>query len=667
MTYSKLGYHAPAPTKTAGSDGIRDYFRWHGAWAPGVRLFRSMGFGSKALIMGSVMALPLLVALWLLKGHWSSQIEFSEREREGVATMQAFMPVLKGVLDTRNATRATLGGFDGSTAYKKARAETDKALGALQSRLAHSKDPLGLAPAVNKLESAWVATASAKNGADDKGRTVFGPVTAAGVDLLTRIGDDSNLVLDPDLDSFYLINALVLSVPKTMESVGQVWGWGTYAAKKGGIGVDNEAKWHVWSAQVLSGTQEAAEYLGRALKANPALAGDIDLKAFDRALKLREKGEKAVFDAQVTDAAIYFAEGQQALTDVMGLYERAMPALDKLLQARIDKLYSQERLALGMSLASALLALYLFVSFRKVLEGGLREVAFHIDAMRDGDLTTQPRAWGGDEVAQLMGTLKEMQLSLNRIVSRVRDASSSIVLASGEIASASMDLSHRTEQAAANLERSASSMEQIGSTVSQTADNVSQAAGVASDNANVAAQAGLEIGQMVRTMQDIHGSSSKICDIIGTIDSIAFQTNILALNAAVEAARAGEQGRGFAVVASEERNLAQRSALAAREIKSLITASVQQVETGTRTVRSAGQTMEQLVDNAGRINGLLAEVSTAAREQSQGVAAVGESVTELDKMTQQNAALVEETAAAASALKDQAQGLANEVASFRMA
>jgi methyl-accepting chemotaxis protein len=265
-----------------------------------------------------------------------------------------------------------------------------------------------------------------------------------------------------------------------------------------------------------------------------------------------------------------------------------------------------------------------------------------------------------------MLSLHDMQASLRTIVSRVRSSSESIVHASTEIASASMDLSARTEQTASNLEESAASMEQISSTVKHTADNVKQAALVAQGNSQSAARGGAVIKDVVTTMQDINASSKKISDIIGTIDGIAFQTNILALNAAVEAARAGEQGRGFAVVASEVRSLAQRSAQAAREIKTLITSSVEKVESGARVVNGAGDTMHELVDNAERMNSLLSEISTAASEQSSGVAQVGAAVHQLDEMTQQNAALVEQTAAAASGLRDQAQNLATEVARFRL-
>ena len=309
---------------------------------------------------------------------------------------------------------------------------------------------------------------------------------------------------------------------------------------------------------------------------------------------------------------------------------------------------------------------YLFLSFYRVMDGGLKETRRHLRAMTAGDLTTSPHPWGNDEAAQLMFELRAMQVSLRTIVQSVRGSSESIVHASSEIASASMDLSNRSEQAAAKLEQSAASMEEISATVKHTADNVRQAAAVAADNAQAAARGGADIAEVVSTMDDINESSKRIGDIIGVIDGIAFQTNILALNAAVEAARAGEQGRGFAVVATEVRSLAQRSAQAAREIKKLIATSVEKVASGSQVVQSAGATMQVLVGNAGRMNELLAQISTAASEQSNGVSQVGAAVSELDEMTQQNAALVEETAAAAAALNEQATGLAKEVGRFKL-
>ena len=311
-------------------------------------------------------------------------------------------------------------------------------------------------------------------------------------------------------------------------------------------------------------------------------------------------------------------------------------------------------------------AFYLFYSFYLVTRGGFIEVKRHLVAITEGDLTTRPNPWGNDEAAELMRSLQKMQGSLHDIVDRVRGSSASLVKASGEIAAASMDLSARTEQSAANLQETAAAMHEISATVKNTASNVQEASQAASSNSLAATRGGNVIAEVVNTMQDINTSSKKISEIIGTIDGIAFQTNILALNAAVEAARAGEQGRGFAVVASEVRNLATRSAQAAKEIKALIAASVEKVESGTRVVMGAGDTMKEIQINAKRMNDLFAEIATAASEQSEGVGQVGSAVGDLDRMTQQNAALVEQTAAAATELRHHAEDLADDVARFKL-
>jgi len=327
----------------------------------------------------------------------------------------------------------------------------------------------------------------------------------------------------------------------------------------------------------------------------------------------------------------------------------------------------RELLAIGAVVALSLgLAGYLFLSFYRVIDGGLSETRRHLRAMTSGDLTTSPSPWGNDEAAQLMLELRAMQDSLRSMVRSVRHSSDQIVQTSSEIAHGAMDLSARTEQAAANLEESAASMEQIAATVKSSSAHTDEAARMARHNAEAAADGGRVMREVMVTMDGIRDSSARISEIIGTIDAIAFQTNILALNAAVEAARAGEQGRGFAVVASEVRSLAQRSATAAREIKSLIGASVEQVAGGADVVRKAGSAIEDIVTSSKRVDQLLGEVATGAREQSAGIGQVGQAVTELDRMTQQNAALVEQTAGAAGTMKTQAESLAGEVARFRL-
>jgi methyl-accepting chemotaxis protein len=287
-------------------------------------------------------------------------------------------------------------------------------------------------------------------------------------------------------------------------------------------------------------------------------------------------------------------------------------------------------------------------------------------AIAEGDLTSQVDDDGRDESGDLMRGLGAMQNQLRSLVGQVRSATDNLSVVSAEIATGNQDLSSRTEQTASNLQQTASSMMQLTGTVKQSADSAHHANQLASSAAEVAARGGSVVSQVVSTMDEINASSKKINDIIGVIDGIAFQTNILALNAAVEAARAGEQGRGFAVVASEVRSLAGRSAEAAKEIKSLIGASVERVQAGSRLVADAGATMTEIVGSVQRVSDIIGEITAASSEQSDGINQVNTAVVQLDQMTQQNAALVEESAAAAESLKDQAGRLAQVVGTFKL-
>ena len=294
-----------------------------------------------------------------------------------------------------------------------------------------------------------------------------------------------------------------------------------------------------------------------------------------------------------------------------------------------------------------------------------REAVRFVESVASGDLTSNTQLREGD-ASSLMAHLLTMRESLVQVIAGVRHGAESVATASSEISQANLDLSQRTETQASALEETAASMEQLGSTVHQNADSARVANQLAQTASTVASKGGEVVLQVVDTMKGIHSSSDKIAEIIGVIDGIAFQTNILALNAAVEAARAGEQGRGFAVVAAEVRSLAQRSAAAAKEIKGLIGASVDQVEQGTRLVNNAGSTMGEIVDAIRRVTDVMGEISAASREQSSGVSQVSEAVSQMDRATQQNAALVEQTAAAADSLRAQAQQLVQAVAVFKL-
>ena len=392
------------------------------------------------------------------------------------------------------------------------------------------------------------------------------------------------------------------------------------------------------------------------------------LTARDEVVRLKKAGQTAEAEKLLNERFLPVAKDYLASNRDMLDHQRA--SLDRMV-AELDRLNARSRVMLIL-LGVLLLALGALASWwiTRSITRPLGSAVALAERVSAGDLATAEALQGTsrrDEIGQLTSALARMRQALLQTIGGIRDAAGSIGLASGEIASGNQDLSHRTEQAASSLQQTVGAMAHLTDNVQQSADAARQANQLAGAAADVAERGGAVVTQVVDTMQQIDESSRRIADIIGTIDGIAFQTNILALNAAVEAARAGEEGRGFAVVASEVRSLARRSADAAKEIKSLIGSSVDRVEAGARLVGDAGHTMGELVQAVQRVRDIVGEISSAATEQAAGIGQVNQAIAQLDQVTQQNAALVEQSSAAAESLREQALGLTDAVGRFKTA
>nr|WP_314543214.1 methyl-accepting chemotaxis protein [uncultured Massilia sp.] len=410
----------------------------------------------------------------------------------------------------------------------------------------------------------------------------------------------------------------------------------------------------------------------------PMLATEEEKQLFAKMMALRDAyagGRKAATEHKLAGRIDEANEVyDRVYTPAAQAYQASIDQLVDIQRDRLDELSSKIQVIQQESARTVILLACLGTAFSIVCAWWLtlsivRPVKDAVDVAQRvaaGDLTADPQVHGRDEIGQLQTALKHMNGQLLRIVRDIRGGSDAIATASSEIAAGNQDLSSRTEQQAGSLEETASSMEELTSTVTQNADNARQATVLAQTASSVAGRGGEVVAEVVRTMVSIDASSKKIADIIGTIDGIAFQTNILALNAAVEAARAGEQGRGFAVVAGEVRNLAHRSAAAAKEIKDLIGDSVEKVESGTKLVNQAGVTMDEIVGSVQRVTDIIGEIASATDEQRSGIGQVNQAIAHMDQATQQNASLVEEAAAASEAMQQQAQELARVVSVFKI-
>jgi len=661
------GAHVVERESRGVGDSSAGFFRFHGMWAPGVRLFRRLQFSAKACFISTAFMVPLILLSW---SYFSAKIQVitdTRAERDGVLFAREVLPAIKHARQLRrfSVVAASTGKEPGDLAVVRSKLTADlDSVRAIDARLGAA---FGTQEMVHQLDGLLRDAAPSTAGVD-KVLDTHGKLNAALLDLVIKVDDGSGLTLDPDLDTYYLMDAGLSAGPVLLEQSARM-------RVEASALVNSSLSTDGFAANLLRQdglvdylSQQVQSDLTKVIGVHPELAADVDPSdGLKKVVALRDlighlkSGNVDIDAAKGVDDA-----GAAEVTALEAWQSHDVDSLDKLLEARMTAAYRQMRAGATLLFVCVAVAGYLFYSFYLVMNGGLNEVRRHLGLMADGDLTSSPTPWGRDDAADLMYALRGTQESMRRIVAKVRGASSGIVTASTEIAGGAHDLSARTEQSAANLQQSAASMEEISSTVQQTASGAKRASQLATENAGVATRGGEIIETVVTTMQRIHASSSKIGDIIGTIDGIAFQTNILALNAAVEAARAGEAGRGFAVVATEVRALAQRASTAAREIKSLISSSVEEIASGTDVVNSAGQTIGQLVETSKQVHHLLTEIATSADEQARAVAQTSHAVQELDNVTQQNAALVEETAAAAASLSEQARGLASEVDQFKL-
>ncbi|NRR33463.1 MCP four helix bundle domain-containing protein [Oxalobacteraceae bacterium] len=411
-------------------------------------------------------------------------------------------------------------------------------------------------------------------------------------------------------------------------------------------------------AALVSEPEEKRIYADLQKSLDDYLANSAKLVALSREGKKDEA--RALFRG---DSSKLFRQANEQMDALVKINDDGSTASDQ----AADAIFGSARMMIAVTLGILIVvALVLAAWVARMVAQPLQAAVGVAQRVAAGDLTADIAAGGKDETGQLMDALRAMNDALLRVVGQVRLGTDTIATASSEIASGNLDLSSRTEEQASSLEETASAMEELTSTVKQNADNARQANQLAQSASGIASDGGKVVGEVIETMASISASSRKIVDIISVIDGIAFQTNILALNAAVEAARAGEQGRGFAVVASEVRNLAQRSAAAAKEIKELIADSVHKVDSGTALVQQAGSTMSEVVASVRRVTDVVAEISAASHEQSTGIEEVNRAITQMDEVTQQNAALVEQAAAAAGSLQEQAAKLAEVVSVFRL-
>ncbi len=619
---------------------------------------------NKFLVLSVIGLLIASVPTVLVMRSASRDLAVFKAERSGMAPVATALNAVQLTQQHRAQSALALGGASGDDKRMASQAETDKSfadLGAVVKQLNRGKLTEAWEPAQQEWQ-ALRASVSSRSITVAQSDDAHARLVASLLQVQNQLADLVGLQLDPDRDTHQLIQAMYYQLPYLTEELGQLLAKGTGLLAKKEISAEERIELGAVIGQVRHRRREVVLAYDKAAQENPGIGlelGDGLREAMQAVTGLTQLANEQIATAEVPGYAVqdFVNQATAAMDAQFALGASASNMLAAVLDEKIAGVRRTLSIMFGSMLALVAVAALVVTQIARSVTGPIQHAVEVAENVARGKLTTMIEAGAEDEAGKLLQALKQMNEGLRQMVGTVRTSILHIADATGDIASGNADVSGRLESQASSLEETASAMEELTATVKQNAHNARHANQLMMGTSQAASRGGDVVANVVRTMGEIDLASRRVVEIIGIMDGIAFQTNILALNASVEAARAGEQGRGFAVVASEVRNLAHRSSEAAREIKGLVSLSLEKVEAGNRLVGEAGVAMEEIVSNVGQVTTIMSEIATASDEQEAGIEQVNLAVSQMDATTQHNAALVEQTAAASASLREQTQAL----------